>query len=237
MDSGTTYILGPKEQVESLFADLCDRWPRCRNNFTEMENATKNVESQILKTYKVMNWDFLPIIKVNVFLALLNDCNAWFEQGAGLNELPSIHLHFKGSGNNLTMDLDPWTFIVSRNTKEMRYHFEDILGFGNVAVNYTETGRNTWTCTPAFGIMNYETDKNGPAWIFGMPIFYAYVVHHDLGTVPPSMSFTKEPCGNCNNSNDDAPKERLQRQRSLAYSPRKLQGEPRSPSFTMHPRI
>lgn len=30
MDSGTTYILGPESQITAVFADLCERWPRCK---------------------------------------------------------------------------------------------------------------------------------------------------------------------------------------------------------------
>lgn len=35
-------------------------------------------------------------------------------------------------------------------------------------------------CAPAFGPLNYPTKKNGPVWIMGLPLFFAYTVGYDV---------------------------------------------------------
>merc|ERR1719506_2031295 len=35
-------------------------------------------------------------------------------------------------------------------------------------------------CMPAFGVMDFKTATNGPVWIMGTPLFYAFQVHFDL---------------------------------------------------------
>jgi hypothetical protein len=60
------------------------------------------------------------------------------------------------------------------------------------------------TCRPAFDVIDYPTAKNGPVWILGTPVFYAYKVGYGLKSEPPSISFTSvkdSPCGSCGSSN------------------------------------
>lgn len=72
-DSGTTHIMGPKEDVESILADLCIRWPRCEKFKAEEKTSS-----------------------ASAFRKLLWDCRGWMTQEDGIRELPSLFIHVQG---------------------------------------------------------------------------------------------------------------------------------------------
>jgi len=87
-DSGTTQILGPREQVNTLEASLCERWPRCR------AAANGNPSSE-------------------VFRLLLEDCSNWLTEENGLLELPSLFFHVNDAdGRRSSFELTAWAWVT-----------------------------------------------------------------------------------------------------------------------------
>lgn len=80
-DSGSTHIMGPKEDVERILAELCTQWPRC---------AEYNVEERNRSV---------------AFKKLLWDCRGWMTPEKGLSEVPSLFIHVQG-GNRETKVLE-----------------------------------------------------------------------------------------------------------------------------------
>lgn len=90
-DSGTTLMMGPREQVDRIFADVCNRWPRCVDN---QVGADPRPES--------------------AFRTLLWGCEDWIDQGGGLAEIPSLFVHVGGTdGERQTLELTAWSYIIS----------------------------------------------------------------------------------------------------------------------------
>jgi len=88
-DSGTTLMLGPREQVEELFAELCHRWPRCKNSVMAEEYPART------------------------FRQLLGSCTEWLHDGPGLSEVPSIFLHVAGAdGEKQVLELTGWAYVI-----------------------------------------------------------------------------------------------------------------------------
>eukprot|EP00930_Biecheleria_cincta_P001776 TRINITY_DN102876_c0_g1_i1.p1 TRINITY_DN102876_c0_g1~~TRINITY_DN102876_c0_g1_i1.p1 ORF type:complete len:500 (-),score=67.72 TRINITY_DN102876_c0_g1_i1:101-1600(-) len=195
-DSGTTLILGPRNQVAQLYASLCDAWPRCAEKFAA-RNATAHSEEHESSGFdstiaRILRRWGLPIPagapfalspeeqamhdKEMILKSVLESCAQWAHGPADLDaQLPPVHLHVAGiEGHTQTLLLTGSSYVVTANT-----------GDGKIA------------CMPFFGSFSYNTAQNGPIWIVGTPLFYDYEVHYDLSSSPPSMSFTKSQCGTC----------------------------------------
>lgn len=88
-DSGTTFMMGPQEQVDKLFAELCMHWPRCdpEVNHPHPEKA---------------------------FVQLISECGDWMTE-RGLEEVPSIHMHLAAAdGETQVLELTSWAYITQR---------------------------------------------------------------------------------------------------------------------------
>merc|ERR1719162_2266279 len=103
-DSGTTVIMGPEDNIRSLFAGLCDEWPRC---------------SATLAT----NGMFHGMDKEEAFQRTLLACEDWLQESKGLDELPSIHMHLGGrTGGQHHVELSPWSYIFQSPMDEFQQH-------------------------------------------------------------------------------------------------------------------
>lgn len=189
-DSGTTMIMGPPDQIAQLYGTLCDTWALCaqawasQSHDIEDEQADDRADGVISRVLKRLGIKIPPLIpltpeqrilqkKVNLFKKVLSACPADADA-----ELPRVHLHVAGAeGNKQTLELPGSSYIVAAMTED-----------------------DTPICIPFFSSYSYETEKNGPIWIVGTPLFYDYKVHYDISTKPPSMSFAETNCGSCGDS-------------------------------------
>jgi hypothetical protein len=170
-DSGTTLLTGPKEQVLQLEASVCDRWDRCKR----LQTSGSLNERQ----------------KSQLFKQLLFRCNSWLtESSNGLNEIPSLFFHVKGTDNSSkTFELTAWAWVtetIYANATEKQG--DKLVAGGNASVKI---------CQSSVGSMaeDYITAKNGPVWIAGSPLFYEYVVGFDYSAMAVSLERTScEPC-------------------------------------------
>jgi len=106
-DSGTTMIIGPKAQVESLEASLCDSWPRCQ----QLGSGDAKAKSA-------------------AFADLLEHCSEWLENSQGLDEMPSLFFHLRAKSGELSMfELSAWAYIVEAQTAQGRV-CESMLSHG-----------------------------------------------------------------------------------------------------------
>jgi len=176
-DSGTTLMMAPARHLQLLFSELCDQWERCRNASTSSH-------------YR----------KHELFQAILLDCADWLSDDVGLHELPPLHFHVAGAGGaQQTIKLDGPAYILATKQEEMRYVTERLFGVFPVKVAIA-TGRKRDVCLPAFGSHDYTTQKNGPIWILGTPLFFEFQVGYDMQSTPPGISLINAPCGACNES-------------------------------------
>jgi hypothetical protein len=213
-DSGTTLLMGPAKQIQTLFGDLCDKWERCKT-----ARSTGYLSS---------------MTKSHAFQTLLYNCSSWMSDSEdGINEVPSIFLTVGGNGESQVIELTAWAYI----TETMEYEYNKTVKhlFGIIPVEMSvPTGKLHKVCVPSFGVQDYDTIQNGPVWIMGTPLFYQFTVGYDLSG--PSISFTEGKCSMCNET--DAPtflssrsevvaSGRLRRSRAL----RRVSGIPRTPDI------
>eukprot|EP00927_Polykrikos_kofoidii_P086596 TRINITY_DN9748_c0_g4_i2.p1 TRINITY_DN9748_c0_g4~~TRINITY_DN9748_c0_g4_i2.p1 ORF type:complete len:712 (-),score=116.10 TRINITY_DN9748_c0_g4_i2:50-2185(-) len=169
------------------------------------------------------------------FVKLLHDCHSWMDNSSGLDELPPIHLHVAGKGgkNVTTLKLPGSGYVLEMMEKQLKYAMTKLFGVVPVVVS-KPTGKKRKVCNPAFGVMNFTTQRNGPVWILGTPLFYQYQVGYDLAKEGASISFSKEPCGTCDTSKGAA---LLQREgdetRAGPRPPRFVGGHFREPSYDL----
>merc|ERR1719210_714456 len=112
--------------------------------------------------------------------------------------MPKIQFTIKGSdGNEEFLFMDPWDYIVQEKTFKAKIVHRKMEGL-TYATGWERESKKIWACTAAFATLDFPTQKNGPAWIFGLPFFYSHVVSYNSDTKPPSMSFKRDKCGGCN---------------------------------------
>mmetsp|Transcript_66393 Transcript_66393/g.187055 ORF Transcript_66393/g.187055 Transcript_66393/m.187055 type:complete len:510 (+) Transcript_66393:52-1581(+) len=228
IDSGTTYILGPYDQLDKLFDGLCDGWERCRTKYTRFRDgvmaASKRIGSGNSSQAKP---DLMS--KAELFQLLLNDCHTWMNKKNGIQELPKVSWVVKGrAGNEFHLELDPWDYIISEQTYKMQITYGKIDGMTYVT-GWERRSKQIWACNPAFAFMDFPTERNGPAWILGLPIFYSHRVSYNIEHNPPSMSFTKELCGGCTKAHRELHRWNRTGGQDTPKMPRKMRGEPHLP--------
>jgi len=220
-DSGTTLLMGPEEQVIELLEAVCDQWERCSSNFTALQRAAEAADKAIVKEYGLNPWELQVPPKAAVAKLLLKDCDSWMRDSEqGLGELPTLSFHVAGAADG--------------KAQELRLSGVDY-------VLRLENSSSASVCAPAFGPMDYPTQKNGPVWIMGLPLFFAYTVAYDAQAKPPTVAFTSRaeaPCGACGAKSPvglvgassavvaagSAERERLR------HNPHVVRGEPRMPT-------
>jgi len=200
-DSGTTVIMAPKEHLSVLLDSICDQWPRCAANYTAMVKAAAAAKQGATAMYTWDPFEITPAAKSSILQLLLLDCGSWLDDSTGLSELPNLKFHVAGStGNETTLELPGWAYILEstrddlEGNKQLQGMEEDVVFLQNY------TSQSSKVCSPAFGAMDYNTQKNGPVWILGTPFFYQYHVGYDLKSKPPAISFVSTdttPCVSC----------------------------------------
>jgi len=197
-DSGTTAFMAPKDHLIALYESICDRWDRCKKNYTAMVKAADGAKKAAIKEYSLDPFHIEPASKAIVFQQLMLDCRQWLTKDKGLNELPAIHFHIGGANDTKqTLNLKGWSYVIETQEKEFKYIYKNIPGLGKMPVGKNFTGHSKKVCSPAFSTMEYSTEQNGPVWILGTPIFYEYQVGYDMSSKPPQISFSNTPCGSC----------------------------------------
>mmetsp|Transcript_116888 Transcript_116888/g.342289 ORF Transcript_116888/g.342289 Transcript_116888/m.342289 type:complete len:582 (-) Transcript_116888:328-2073(-) len=233
-DSGTTYMMGPQDQLIALIEGICDAWPRCSTNYTAMVEAAEKAKSAVMDKYHMDPWNIKPMSKGLVFEMLMRDCDAWFDDKIGLEELPPIHFHLADdTGKTKAVTLDGWAYVISAKERERRIVYQDIPGEGSYPSGYEYTGRTVWICRAAMGVLEYPTERNGPAWILGMPIFHQHVVGFDVSKAPPTVSFAPGPCGECGGAALITPQAPASSHAGRARRPRRIHGRPRIPRINV----
>lgn len=174
-DSGTTLMMGPKEQIVALFSEICGRWPRCMQKVKSPGNHSE---------------------RSLVFQEALSNCGDWVNSSHGLDqEMPNLHLHMAGgAGKKRVLKLPGAGYVIEMMQDEVHYVTRHLAGILPVRLP-VPTGKKKRVCTPAFGAHAYDTKLNGPVWILGLPLFYEYQVGYDLKL--KRISFSEEPCGSC----------------------------------------
>eukprot|EP00927_Polykrikos_kofoidii_P086597 TRINITY_DN9748_c0_g4_i3.p1 TRINITY_DN9748_c0_g4~~TRINITY_DN9748_c0_g4_i3.p1 ORF type:complete len:734 (-),score=109.79 TRINITY_DN9748_c0_g4_i3:49-2250(-) len=173
--------------------------------------------------------------KHSTFVKLLHDCHSWMGNSSGLDELPTIHLHVAGKNGkgSTALKLPGSGYVLEMMQDQLKYAMAKLFGIVPVLVS-KPTGKKQKVCNPAFGVMNFTTEKNGPVWILGTPLFYQYQVGYDLSKKTASISFSKEKCGTCETSRGAA---LLQGEgvetRSGPRPPRFVSGPFREPSYDL----
>lgn len=246
-DSGTTLMMGPAEHIHLLFADLCQRWERCRDKYTqvakqvsasgeevdaiisdislaggeqgpvkpipsggveddfvdaiqELRAAVQRGNSEHLHRLRAQNSSVHNTLeKSYTFQLLLQNCATWMSKNTSLNQvLPSIFFHVAGSDGNTTdtLEMKPSSWILQMPRRVAHKQMMKIMGVSKEVVAVTSQK----VCSAAFGPMEYPTELNGPVWIMGTPLFYEYPVHYDRSRNPPTVAFSREPCGSCEGS-------------------------------------
>lgn len=211
-DSGTTVIMGPAEHLVHLFESICTAWPKCQ------KLAEANTEP-----------------KIKVFENLLMKCGEWMTK-EGLDELPTLNFYVAGADETeQVLNIDPSGYIMEILEDELHYVKKHLMGI----FEYTAaepTGKQITVCSPAFGKQDFKTEKNGPVWILGTPLFYQYQVGYDLETQPPAVSFLQEPCGACSNGEAKVNKtafltDQRHSNKASAKWPRRMSGPFRTPNI------
>lgn len=209
-DSGTTLMMGPKEHIVMLFDSLCDEWARCRN-----ARANGGPLQQMSKSH--------------AFQTLLYHCGSWMRDEDGINEVPSIFVTVGGPGKQEVLELTAWSYITETMQEQYKVAVKHLYGVIPVQVRIP-TGKAEKVCVPSFGVQEYNTQLNGPVWLFGTPLFYEFTVGYDLSG--PSLGFSQQKCGMCNETQPSFLSSKRQLRQSHNQVARKLRhvsSPPRTP--------
>lgn len=202
-DSGTTVIMAPKEHLSVLLDSICDEWPRCAQNYSAMVKAAEAAKQGATAMYTWDPFEITPAAKSSVLQLMLLDCASWMNESSGLSELPSLKFHIEsGKGDRKTLELPGWAYVLetTHDDAEENQQLQGMDGDVVFLQNKNSTVSKRKVCSPAFGAMDYNTQKNGPVWILGTPFFYQFHVGYDLNSSPPAISFTSTettPCVSC----------------------------------------
>jgi len=202
IDSGTTVVTGPQEQIDSLLENVCDAWPRCSKDYAALSKAQNDAHAAAMKAYggtsDPFKIDQVKFTKKEILQNTLADCSTWMKPGSlaegALDELPTLKFNLCGDGKCKELELPGHMYVIEQSAS-------DLGGAGNATDNYTATYLQgvdpaavgaikakmralsrgaSKVCSPAFDAMEMSTKNAGPAWIFGTPFFYQYKVGYSL---------------------------------------------------------
>ncbi|CAJ1343879.1 unnamed protein product [Effrenium voratum] len=165
------------------------------------------------------------ITMASTLALLMKHCYTWLGNSTDLDaEMPPLSFHVAGTaGGKETVVLDPNSYVFLSTVPIVHKEIEYFLGYLPMEI---VTVKNEHVCLPAFGPMDYKTQKNGPVWIMGTPLFYSYKVQYDREPEPPTMSFQKGDCGVCVNGTEVKQEARLLQTASGIHRLRKLTTPP-----------
>mmetsp|Transcript_78997 Transcript_78997/g.144006 ORF Transcript_78997/g.144006 Transcript_78997/m.144006 type:complete len:501 (-) Transcript_78997:153-1655(-) len=173
-DTGTTFTLGPANQIRTLFAAICDAWPRCNALAEQSPSTDKSI----------------------LFSLLVGNCTDWMHDTAdGINEIPPIYIHLAGAeGVPQKVPLTAWSYVILTPVPVFKTIHQNIHGI-DVRIIFP-VGMDL-VCVPMFDAINYLTVANGPVWILGSSLFWDHIVSFDLGTDPKAIAISDQPCTSC----------------------------------------
>jgi len=233
--------------------ELCESWPRCRQNHTAMLQAAKAARKAAAAEYGFNPFTLKVQSRPMIFQSLLLDCSSWMNETVGLSELPTLNFHLGGrNGTKRDLPMPGHAYVIETKPHDARSLFSKIHDTGetaegsvgvappeNLTADKTTLGMGGGNiqkvCAPAFGVMPYNTVANGPIWILGTPFFYQYNVHFDLSSQMPTVGFQSvedEPCGTCSSSGSFVAGTSGIGRAVGAGWPRWQVGMPRQPSFS-----
>eukprot|EP00971_Amphidinium_carterae_P013451 265086-Amphidinium_carterae.1 len=166
-DSGTTQILGPVEQVLSLFENLCAAWPRCKSAAEHAGVAPS----------------------ADMFHILLWRCGEWLTDGEGVREIPSIFFDMVGAyeGEAQTIELTAWSWVIQvENTSDLTERTSHARALMEL---HSATESHSARCLADIDTIDYPTTQNGPIWILGQALFLSGTIGYDITSYPPALSF------------------------------------------------
>lgn len=204
-----------------------------RQHRHKIQKSQNHTAAKLLGTKKQHNYDLvrkkylsaahLPR-KHETFQFLLQKCSSWLNESTDLNsEMPQLFFQVAGlKGGNDSLALDPLDYVIETTQEVAHKHTKEILGmFPVTEISETEEV----VCMPAFGVLDYPTTLNGPVWILGTPLFFAYDVNYNRGSSPPGMFFSRDACGSCQNGQVSDKEQASLLQRRSTDRPRKVTGE------------
>jgi hypothetical protein len=237
-DSGTTLMMGPAEQISLLLDDICDRWPRCKRNFTKLLESEEAATKVFQDGYGTIPFDMRVLNKSDVLQLLLQDCDRWMTEEVGMDGMPDLHFHIRGSNSTRqALKIPPHAYLMEYVGDNASSAYKLLEGVGTIPMDPSATRGAKKVCAPAFGVMDYNTKANGPVWILGTPLFYEYAVGYDMAASPPAMSFASQQesaCGSCEvagsgvNLASKAPRHQVG---AAQRGPRRAEGPPRVPTL------
>ncbi|CAE7637792.1 REN [Symbiodinium sp. CCMP2456] len=129
-DSGTTLITGPSQQIKLLQAELCSKWPRCREQARGRPSAFH-------------------------FGMVLQNCSQWLHE-SGLAEIPSIFFHIKVAEERTELfELTSWAWVTQTVVDNKSVCMP---GFGEMEYTTAEHGPVWILGTPLFYEYNVGYD-------------------------------------------------------------------------------
>ena len=129
-DSGTTLITGPSQQIKLLQAELCSKWPRCREQARGRPSAFH-------------------------FGMVLQNCSQWLHE-SGLAEIPSIFFHIKVAEDRTELfELTSWAWVTQTVVDNKSLCMP---GFGEMEYTTAEHGPVWILGTPLFYEYNVGYD-------------------------------------------------------------------------------
>mmetsp|Transcript_2300 Transcript_2300/g.4335 ORF Transcript_2300/g.4335 Transcript_2300/m.4335 type:complete len:517 (-) Transcript_2300:31-1581(-) len=146
------------------------------------------------------------------FRKLLFACGQWLTKENGLLEIPSMFFHVKsGPGMPEAFELTAWAWVTETTMR-------------------LSDGSAEKVCQSSIGSLkqDYITQKNGPVWIFGHPLFYEYNIGYDLSTKQISLQR-----GQCEPCSTGAGPVSLNDEGGRRW-PRASHGEPRVPHYDVN---
>lgn len=206
-DSGTTLMLGPAEHIIKLYEAICNQWPRC---------------SDVAFTSDMIGGDTRR--KSMAFHDLLSACHTWVNASSTaedvLAELPPVRIHLAGANSEKrVVEISPLSYVILTEEPQIRNQKKHIFG-GAVVENNGSESTTELRCTAAFAPQDYVTEKNGPVWILGAPLFFDNVVSYDLSQNPVALAINPGTCHTCGTSLLAESQRGRQRQRNLRHVPK-----------------
>mmetsp|Transcript_21963 Transcript_21963/g.51391 ORF Transcript_21963/g.51391 Transcript_21963/m.51391 type:complete len:602 (+) Transcript_21963:72-1877(+) len=135
---------------------------------------------------------------------LLMSCEEWLntsttgsKDGSGIHELPSLNFHLRGGNKKeQIVELSAWSWVSQMQAEEVNHTLQSVHG---IQVDVQKpTGKKRTVCAPIIAGMDFNTERNGPVWILGGPLYYEYTVGFNIND--KSVHFTaggQEGCNAC----------------------------------------
>lgn len=169
-----------------------------------MTNTASDVALQQLHKSAIAEVTARKPTKAEIFQLLLKSCGSWMDEDTDLDsEMPQLFFQVAGlEGNKESLAIKPFNYVIESTEDMAEQHMNELHGKLPMLENI---GMEERVCMPAFGSLDYPTTLNGPVWLLGTPVFYAYDVNYNRASNPPGMFFSPTACGSCVDGNLQRP--------------------------------